>query len=179
MSRSATRLLALGALLTTGSAIAQKPAAGPADSPAATSPAATAARPSSLPPVYDEHALGTKALEWTQEASRLSGRRMFVNLGVNDSEACRQVNAAMHDKKFFEVFIKQFVPVFIDVGPRAAKNRALLKEYGIDATKGFPAVAIFSPEGKLLEVTQKGELAALAGKGQDAIQGWILDRFAR
>ena len=85
----------------------------------------------------------------------------------------------MHDKKFFEVFIKQFVPVFIDVGPRAAKNRALLKEYGIDATKGFPAVAIFSPEGKLLEVTQKGELATLAGKGQDAIQDWILDRFAR
>lgn len=177
MSRPVTRLLALGTLLTVGAANAQQPARASSAKTAGSTERAAAA--TSLPPIYDEHALGAKALEWTQEASRLSGRRMFVNLGVNECEPCRQVNAAMHDKKFFEVFIKQFVPVFIDVGPHAAKNRALLKEYGIDATKGFPAVAIFSPEGKLLEVTRKGELAALAGKGQDAIQGWILERFAR
>ena len=68
------------------------------------------------------------------------------------------------------------VPVFVDVAP-GSPNRALLARYGIDPSKGFPALVVSDEALKVAEVTKAGEAAALGAKGKDEVRAWLLKRF--
>ncbi len=131
-----------------------------------------------LEPIYDPDIIGKKALEAAAEAAHRTGRRLFVNFGTNDCDTCRAVNDVMHEPAFIEAFLRQFVPVFIDVTP-GGPNEELFKAYGIDRKKGLPGAAIFDSNATPMEITKDGELAAAARKGRDAIMDWFLRRFAR
>ena len=150
-------------------------AASPA--PAADAPKKAPAPAAEAPPIYDEDALGEESIAFYQKAAKESGRRLFLNLGTNDCEPCRGVNRALHKGKFFDVFIKQFVPAFVDVSK--LPNAALLDKYLIDPKAELPAILIFMPDGRFIEALAHGEMAAMAKKGDDAVQGWILARFAK
>jgi hypothetical protein len=56
-------------------------------------------------------------------------------------------------------------------------NRALLARYGIDPSKGFPALVLSDEALKVAEVTKAGEAAALGAKGKDEVRAWLLKRF--
>lgn len=137
-------------------------------------PAAKATRPAE--PVYDPNLSGPKALEAAAQAAFRSGRRLFVNFGTNDCAACRLVNDVLHEPEFFQAFIEQFVPVFVDVTP-GTKNADLLGPYGIDRARGLPACAYFDSDGTPLEVDKTGGLAAAAGRGPEAVREYLLKRF--
>ena len=102
---------------------------------------AKAAPAQSLPPIFDPELVGTKAMDAAVVACNETSRRVFVVLGTNDCKPCRVLNDVVHDPALFEKFIQQFVPVLIDVSP-GGPNVDFVKNYGIDAKKGFPAVAI-------------------------------------
>ena len=137
---------------------------------------AKAAPAQSLPPIFDPELVGTKAMDAAVVACNETSRRVFVVLGTNDCKPCRVLNDVVHDPALFEKFIQQFVPVLIDVSP-GGPNVDFVKNYGIDAKKGFPAVAIFeSPEVPPI-ITRKGEMVALTRKGPDAVRGWIESQF--
>lgn len=154
---------------------------------AAAAPAAAAggpprktARPSAPAPepVYDPNLSGPKALEAAAQAAFRSGRRLFVSFGTNDCAPCRVVNDVIHEPKFFEAFVEQFVPVFIDVTP-GSKNAELLGPYGIDRSRGLPACAYFDTDGTPLEIAKQGELAGAARKGPSAVRDYLLQRFRK
>jgi hypothetical protein len=169
--KHATRFLVptllLASVLASGPAAAQAaPAAAPAPTPKA----------KKLPPIFDTWALGTKAIEAGVKVCNETNRRPFVVFGVNDCDACRVFNDALHDEVFFKAFAAQFVPILIDVTP-GGPNVELLKRYGIDPAKGFPAVGIFELGEVPPEVTRNGELIAVCKKGKQAVQEWILARY--
>lgn len=157
--------LAAGALLSGPRALA-------ADAPK--KPAATAVPE---PPIYDPDAIGEKAIAFYQKAAADSGRRMLLNLGTNDCSACRVFNRAIHKDQFFKAYIEQFVPAAVDVS--TLPNAALLDKYLINPKAELPAILIFMPDGRLVEALAHGEMAAIAKKGEGAVQEWLLSRFAK
>jgi hypothetical protein len=141
-------------------------------------PLVAGARPPAkeLPPIFDTEAIGEKQLAWFKVVCQQSNRRMLVFFGTNDCMPCRTVNHAVHAEKFYEVMLKQFVPVFIDVTP-GGPNVQLMKSFEIDPAKARPGVVIFDSEHRVLEILRNGEMAEVAKKGDEAIQSWLLARF--
>jgi hypothetical protein len=158
-------LLAIPALLVAASsANAQSPA----------KKTAATARP--LPPIFDPDALGTKSVEAGADVCNKTGRRMFVVLGVNDCKECRVLNDVLHEPAFFADFIKQFVPVLIDVS-QGGPNVDFLKNYGVNPKDGLPAVAIFEAGSAEPLITRSGEMVKMAKKGPEAIRTWITSQY--
>jgi len=160
---------ALPALAVLAFACASASAAEPAKK---NSPAAAPALP-----IYDTDLIGEKAIEAAQKVASDSGRRLLVNLGTNDCSACAVFNRALHKDKFFEPFIQQFIPTEIDVSN--LPNAALIDKYVINPKAELPAILIFMPDGRLIEALAHGEMAAIAKKGEPAVQEWLLKRFTK
>jgi thioredoxin-related protein len=158
--------LAVLALASAAPAPGEKPAKKP-----------SAAVPKDEPPIYDPDVIGEKAIASYQKTANDSGRRLFVNLGTNDCSACRDFNRAIHKDKFYDAFLQQFVPVNVDVSNMP--NAALIDKYLINPKAELPAIFIFMPDGRLIEGFAHGEMAAIAKKGDRAVQEWLLSRFAK
>lgn len=138
---------------------------------------AQAAAPADEAPIYDPDAIGEKAIAFYQKTASDSGRRLLVNLGRNDCSTCRVFNRAIHKGKFFDAFIQQFVPAYVDVSN--LPNAALIDKYLINPRAELPAILIFMPDGRFIEGLAHGEMAAIAKKGEGAVQEWLLSRFAK
>ena len=59
------------------------------------------------------------------------------------------------------------------------RDRLFLKRFSIDPKRGLPAVVIFDAELQPSDITKNGEMAALARKGEEEVQGWFFSRFPR
>jgi len=129
-------------------------------------------------PIYDQEADGVRQIEAAARYCAESGRRLVVNLGTNDCAPCRVVNKAMHEPKFYEAFVNDFVPVFVDVTP-GSKNAELLDRFGVDAKKGLPIVIVYDEQVKPKVSTKKGEMVALAKKGEHDVQLWFISFFPK
>jgi len=143
----------------------------------APAPAAPKRTPPPDAPIYDPYLDGEKAIATYQKAAQDSGRRLLVNLGTNDCRPCAVVNRAIYKDKFFEVFSQQFVAEYVDVSN--LPNAALIDKYFINPKAALPAIIIFMPDGRLIEALAHGEMAAIAKKGEPAVQEWLLKRFAK
>lgn len=140
-------------------------------------PAAKKTPSQPLPPIYDTDVLGAAVMDHSLQVAAQVNRRLFVNLGTNDCKACRLVNKAIHDPAFYDFFVAQFVPVFIDADPKG-KSAAIIERFELAGVK-LPAVLIFDPKGRLVETARAGELAAAAAKGPGDVQAWIAARFVK
>ena len=149
-----------------------------AKSAAKPNPAPTATAKVEEPPIFDPEADGMLVLAHYGEVCEKSNKRLLVFFGTNDCAACRVVNKAIFEPRFYAELIKQFVPAFIDVTEGTASS-SLPEQYGIDPDAPLPGVVLFDPKHTVLEVLRKGEMAATAKKGKDAVQLWILERFDR
>ncbi len=118
------------------------------------------------------------ALQARWDICQRSNRRLIVFFGTNDCQACRVVNRAIYEKRFYDELVKQFVPEFINVSP-GTSNAEIPGRYGIDPKAPLPGVVIFDPNRRVTEVLAKGEMAEVARRGQEAVQLWILERFDR
>lgn len=138
----------------------------------------TPSAPKAKEPIYDTEINGKKEIAWKIKVCTQSNRKLLINFGTNDCELCHTVNKAMHERKFFEHLVTQFVPVFVDVTP-GTRNAELLKDYAIDPAKGLPAMVILDHEGKFEEATNDGEMVATARQGDEAVRSWILKHFEK
>jgi thiol:disulfide interchange protein len=129
-------------------------------------------------PIYDAESNGVKQIEAGARYCAQSGRRLILNLGTNDCAPCRVVNRAMHEPKFYEALVNDFTPVFIDVTP-GSKNAELLKRFDVNPKKGLPIIIVYDQDLKPAEITRKGEMAALAKKGEQDVRLWFLARFPK
>ena len=145
----------------------QKNAAAPASTPRA-----------ELPPIFDVEADGELTLQHYGDVCQRSNRRCIVFFGNNGCDSCRTVASAIFERRFYIELLKQLVPVFIDVEPGSA-NADIPARYGIDPKAPFPGVVIFDPKGNVTETLKKGEMDAVAKKGKEAVQLWLIDRFER
>jgi thioredoxin-related protein len=149
-------------------------AAGPTQRKSET-PAPTPAVPEG--PIFDPEAVGEKQIADYQKVCLDSGRRLLLVFGTNDCAPCRAFNRALHKDKFFEPFINQFVPVFVDVS--SGENALLLVRYDINTRAEQPGIVILMPDARIIEVLAHGEMAALTRKGDAAVQEFFLARFLK
>src|SRR5262249_20206383 len=131
---------------------------------------------SSAPPIYDKESDGVRAIEAGARYCAKSGHRLIINFGTNDCDTCRVVSRVMQEPTFHEALVNDFFPVYVDVSP-GTKNAELLKRFKIDASKGLPAIVICDENMKATVATQKGEMAALAKKGDREVELWLLSQF--
>ncbi|MFI5119258.1 MAG: thioredoxin family protein [Thermoanaerobaculia bacterium] len=164
-------LLGLGLCLS----LAGSAAAAPPTQKKSEAPAPAPAVPEG--PIFDPDAIGEKQIEDYQKVCLDSGRRLLLVFGTNDCVPCRAFNHALHKDKFFEPFINQFVPVFVDVSN--GTNALLLVRYNIDTHAEQPGVVILMPDARIIEILGHGEMAALTRKGDAAVQEFFLARFAK
>lgn len=166
--------LSLGLLLTFS--LPRPAAAGPA---AAQKKSETPVPARAVPegPIFDTEAIGEKQIADYQKVCLDSGRRLLIVFGTNDCAPCRAFNRALHKDAFFESFLNQFVPVFIDVS--SGTNASLLVQYNINTHAELPGIVTLMPDARVLEVLAQGEMAALARKGDAAVQGYFLSRFVK
>ena len=128
-------------------------------------------------PIFDAEAIGAKQIADYQKVCLDSGRRLLIVFGTNDCAPCRVFNRALHKDKFFEPFISQFVPVYVDVS--SGTNASLLVDYNIEARAEPPGIVILMPDARIIEVLAHGEMAALTRKGVSAVQEFFLARFVK
>jgi thioredoxin-related protein len=156
-------------------ALAVPAAAAPPAQKKSESPAPTPAVPEG--PIFDPDAIGDKQIADYQKVCLDSGRRLVLVFGTNECAPCRAFNRALHKDKFFEPFINQFVPVFVDVSSGA--NAELLVRYNIDTHAEQPGIVINMPDARLIEILGHGEMAALTRNGDAAVQEFFLARFLK
>ncbi|MGZ6988477.1 MAG: hypothetical protein ACXVH0_05920 [Thermoanaerobaculia bacterium] len=128
-------------------------------------------------PMFDSEAIGEKQIADYQKVCLDSGRRLLIVFGTNECAPCRAFGHALHKGKFFEPFINQFVPVFVDVS--SGTNASLLLRYNINTHAELPGIVILMPDARTIEILAQGEMAALTRKGDDAVQNFFLSRFVK
>jgi hypothetical protein len=166
------------ALLIAASVATTAPPEAPA-TPAKKSAAAAKATPKAeLPPIFDAEADGDLTLQHYWDVCRRSNRRCIVFFGNNDCDSCRIIASAIFERRFYTELLKQLVPSFVNVEPGSA-SAEMPTRYGIDPKAPLPGVVIFDPKGAVMETLTKGEMDAVAKKGKEAVQLWLIDRFDR
>ncbi len=157
---------------------AKSPKRAPSPTPAA-SLGSRPAKTTPPPPVYDTYSRAEPALKAAAESAERTGRRILVNFGTNDCAPCRLFNDAINRQPFRDAFLKQFITVFLDVS-EGSSNTELLRSYGVDQSKGLPAIAIWDlvvDQTAPREVTRNGEIVDLARVGEGAIRDFLTKRF--
>ncbi len=168
-------LFALNAFLVVCLSLAGPAAAAPPAQKKPVTPAPAPAVPES--PIFDPEAVGEKQIADYQKVCLDSGRRLLIVFGTNDCPPCHAFNSALHRDKFFDPFVNQFVPVFVDVS--SGTNAVLLVRYNIDPRAEQPGLVILMPDARIIEVLAHGEMAALTRKGDAAVQEFFLARFLK
>ena len=117
---------------------------------------------------YDEAADAHAAVRGALVAAAQSNTPVLVVFGANWCPDCRVLDMAMHSGSSAPLMQKNFRVVKVDVG-RFDRNVDLAEAYGVPLKKGIPAVAVLSPQGKVLYATRSGELADARELGEDGI----------
>jgi len=131
---------------------------------AATSPAYAAGPPA----IYDEGADAKAAIRATLAEAEKARLPVLVVFGANWCGDCRMLDATFKNGPSAPLIAKSFKVVKVDVG-RFDRNVDIAESYRVPLKKGIPAVAVLSPEGKLIYATEGGELADARKMGDQGV----------
>lgn len=117
---------------------------------------------------YDEGADARADIRQAVAQSKADHRPVLVVFGANWCPDCRALDMAMKGGRNAELIAKEFRVVKVDVG-RFDRNVDVASRYGVPLKKGIPAVAIVSPEDRVLYATKAGELADARRMSEDGL----------
>jgi protein disulfide-isomerase len=124
------------------------------------------------PTIYEEGADAEAALRTTLAEAAQVQRPVLVVFGANWCGDCRMLDASFKTGPSAPLIARQFKVVKIDVG-RFDRNVTIAERYRVPLKKGIPAVAVLSPEGKLLYATEGGELANARKMGDQGVHDFF------
>ena len=112
---------------------------------------ASAAKPESLPPIYDEKADGAAAIRAALASAKRENRRVLIQWGGNWCPWCHRLfNQFKSDKELAKILSYEYDFVLVDIG-RRTKNIDLAARYGADVIKnGIPYLTVLDADGKPL-----------------------------
>lgn len=131
----------------------------------ATSLAATAGGP---PPIYDEGVDAKAAIQATLAEADKAKVPVLVVFGANWCGDCRMLDNTFKHGPSAPLIGQHFKVVKVDVG-RFDRNVDIAESYRVPLKKGIPAIAVLSPQGKLLYATEGGELADARKMGDQGV----------
>lgn len=123
---------------------------------------------------YDEAADARSQVAAAIADAARSKTPVLVVFGANWCADCKILDMAFRQGAAAPLVASHFRVVKVDVG-RFDRNVALAESYGVPLKQGIPAVAVLSPEGRVVYATKAGELADARNMGDRA----IYDFFAR
>ena len=130
--------------------------------------AVTAAQAGGPPPIYDEAAEATAARHATLAEAQPAQLPVLVVFGANWCGDRRMLDAPFKNGPSAPLIARSFKGVKVDVG-RFDRNVDIAERYRVPLKKGIPAVAVLSPEGRLLYATEGGELADARKMGDQGV----------
>ncbi|MBV8037249.1 thioredoxin family protein [Roseateles sp.] len=130
--------------------------------------ASLAASAGGPPPIYDEGADAKAAIRATLAEAEKARLPVLVVFGANWCGDCRMLDATFKHGPSAPLIAKSFKVVKVDVG-RFDRNVDIAESYRVPLKKGIPAVAMLSPEGRLLYATEGGELADARKMGDQGV----------
>jgi len=83
------------------------------------------------------------------------------------------LNLYFHDDANRDLLEKNFVLVDINIG-RMDTNLDIAREYGVPIEKGVPALAVLSPEGKLLHSQKSGEFEDMRHMESSSVTSFLV-----
>ncbi len=119
-------------------------------------------------PIYDEAADAKAAIRASLAEAEKAKLPVLVVFGANWCGDCKMLDATMKNGPSAPLIAKSFKVVKVDVG-RFDRNVDIADSYRVPLKKGIPAVAVLSPQGKLLYATEGGELADARKMGDQGV----------
>ncbi|MFG6490557.1 thioredoxin family protein [Roseateles sp. BYS78W] len=120
------------------------------------------------PAIYDEGADAKAAIQTTLNEAAQARLPVLVVFGANWCGDCRMLDNTFKHGPSAPLIAKSFKVVKVDVG-RFDHNVDIAERYRVPLKKGIPAVAVLSPQGKLLYATEGGELADARAMGDQGV----------
>lgn len=139
--------------------------------------AATVSAAAAAEPAYDERADAPAQIAAALQAAAGTRQPVLVVFGANWCGDCKVLDMAFKQGAAAPLIASRFKVVKVDVG-RFDHNVALAERYGVPLKQGIPAVAVLSPEGRVLYVTKAGELANARQMDDRAIYDFFAARAA-
>lgn len=121
--------------------------------------------PEPATPPYDEKADARADLNQALERARSENKRVLVVFGANWCPDCRSLAVKMSRGSLARHVNESYVVTKVDVG-RFDRNLDVAQQLGNPVRKGIPAVAVLANDGRLLKVTEGGELASAKSMGE-------------
>jgi len=109
--------------------------------------------------IYSPDADAAQEIQEALKRALAEKRRVLLVFGANWCYDCHVLDRALHEGTAGQIVSQSFVLVHVDIG-EGERNADLIRTYRIPLEKGVPAVAILSPEGKLLYSSGEGEFEA-------------------
>ena len=100
-------------------------------------------------------------------------RRVLLDFGGNWCGDCQVLNIYFHNDQNRGLLEKNFVLVDINIGHEDT-NLDIAREYGVPIDKGVPALAVLSPEGKLLFSQRNGEFEAMRRMESSSVTDFLV-----
>jgi thioredoxin 1 len=123
-------------------------------------------------PAYDEGADAKAQVQAGLAAAKQARVPVLVVFGANWCPDCRVLDLAFKEGASAPLIREHFKVVKVDVG-RFDRNVDLAQAYGVPLKKGIPAVAVLSPEGRVIYTTKSGELADARAMGEQGIHDFF------
>lgn len=119
-------------------------------------------------PIYNEAADAKAEVRAALAEAEQAKLPVLVVFGANWCGDCKMLDATMKHGPSAPLIAQHFKVVKVDVG-RFDRNVDIAERYRVPLKKGIPAVAVLSPQGKLLYATEGGELADARKMGDQGV----------
>jgi thioredoxin 1 len=118
--------------------------------------------------MYDEAADAKAEIRSALAVAQRANVPVLVVFGANWCGDCKVLDMAFKSGASAPLIAKNYRVVKVDVG-RFNRNVDIAESYGVPLKRGIPAVAVLSPQGKVIYATRAGELADAQSMGDSGI----------
>jgi len=106
--------------------------------------------------LYSETAKPSEEIAAALTKAKREHKRVLLDFGGDWCGDCQVLDIYFHQAPNADLLAKHFVLVHVWIGHMDA-NLDVTKKYGVPINKGVPALAVLSPDGKVIFAQQAGE----------------------
>jgi thioredoxin 1 len=100
-------------------------------------------------------------------------KRILIDFGGNWCGDCQVLDIYMHNAENLRILENNYVLVHINIG-HMDENVDIANEYQVPLTRGVPAIAVLSDEGKLLYSQRGGEFESMRHMESSAVTTFLV-----
>jgi thioredoxin 1 len=124
--------------------------------------------------IYPEPDQAHADIDAALKTAAATHRRVLLDFGGNWCGDCQVLDIYFHNDQNRDLLEKNFVLVDINIGHEDT-NLDIARHYGVPIEKGVPALAVLSPEGKLLYSQRNGEFEAMRHMQSSSVTEFLVE----